>query len=390
MSLIKKKLSQFLLFVIFITVLQGCNKSEVNYKKASEFYDLSKYQEASIEELFESVDLIPLEFKESESYPGSVYQLNLQDSLIFVLDNRDIIHVFGNDGKFKSSSADKRGEGPGEFPYFMGFTYNPFTKRIAVLSPFKILEYDTCFNFIEDYPVPSRIKSPNQSELIFNHIETVSPNYYHLFTNSRDDISARFLKFNIETGKLEDEVEYGDKIFGLGSFQNKNFYTLSDSLTLFIPTALTDDIFSYDSQKDTLYTAISYSLGKDGITATDFNLEGDKNREAEKVLTTDKEIVLRIIPNKDFIIFMTKRGDNLRSFANYFVNRKSGSIKKLPMFRNEARTSPMFYDIDSDFLYAIMEKESLLESPHLLLDSTGSLDSIENESLIVLRYKLKP
>ena len=372
--------------VLFIFILCGCHKVVKNSPSIEERYDLNRGKEGALKDIFESVELIPLEYQEQKSYPSTVNILSVQDSLFIVSDNKNLIHVFDKEGKYISSSADKQGEGPGEFSIMNSFTYNPSSQEIAILTPFKIMEYDKFFNFIKEYPVPSRIKSEKQSELLFNNIELISDDYI-LFTNSRDGESLRFMKFNKESHKTEDEIEYRDKIFGFGSFQNKNFYNIDSQSAIFIPTALSNEIFVYDSKENTLTPIISFTLGEKGLKPHDISSNKEITEIAQEYLRSEKEVVVRILPDIKNIIFMTKRGGNLKTFANYVVNRETGDIREIPIFKNTEMISPMFQDINSDYAYAIMEKEVLMESPILVLDKVEDLNSIEDESLVVLQYK---
>ena len=373
---------------LFLSILSGCNKNVSNLPLIEQHYDLYRSEEGGLKDIFESVELIPLQYKEQESYPSSVSKFLAQDSLILVADNKNLIHVFDKEGTFISSSANIRGEGPGEVSIINSFTYDPNTKSIAILTPFKIMEYDNFFNFINEYPIPSRIKSKNQSELLFNKIDRISDNYI-LFTNTRDGKSLRFMKFNKESHETEDEIEYSDKIFGFGSFQNKNFFNIESQSAIFIPTALCNQIFLYDYKKNSLTPIVSFSLGEKESKPDEFNSFKNINQAANDFLKSNKEVVVRVLPNNEYIIFMTKSGDNLKTFANYVVNRRTGDIRKILMFEDGKMISPMFQDIDSDYVYAIMEKENLIEAPILLMDKVEDLNSIEDESLVVLKYKFK-
>lgn len=377
-----------IIVLLGIFILMGCSKNVKNYASIEEIYDLTRNQEVELKDIFELVELIPLEYKEQESYPSDVSILSVQDSVFCVSDNKNIIHLFDKEGKFISSSAAKQGEGPGEFSIINDFTYDPSAHKIAILTPFKIMEYDKFFNFINEYPIPTRVKGKTQSELLFNKIDRISNNYI-LFTNTRDGQSLRFMKFNKESHETEDEIEYSDKIFGLGSFQNKNFYNIDDQSAIFIPTALSNEIFMYDSKENTLTPVISFTLGEKGLKPGDINHDKDIIQGAHEFLRSNKEAVIRILPNSENIIFITKSGDNLKTFANYVVSRDTRDIRKIPIFKNTEMISPMFQDIDTDYVYAIMEKEDLMESPNLLLDKEEDLNSIEDESLVVLQYKFK-
>lgn len=63
------------------------------------------------------------------------------------------------------------------------------------------------------------------------------------------------------------------------------------------------------------------------------------------------------------------------------------------MFDGEKVLFPQLYGIDEDFVYAAVDKAQLQNSPGLLLGkeltSVPNFDSLDDETYIVLKYRIK-
>ena len=93
------------------------------------------------------------------------------------------------------------------------------------------------------------------------------------------------------------------------------------------------------------------------------------------------------------MLTLVKFGNGLRKFYTVVTDRHTGDMKAVNFFDGNERTFPMIDCIDSAYAYAVAEKEVLMESPRLLLDKSADVDSIdeaiEDESLVLLKYKFK-
>lgn len=79
-------------------------------------------QISHLDSVFNDIKFLPLETKE-ECLISHISTLKINDSLIFINDNRRRLLIFGNDGKFKIQIG-QWGEGPGEFLDLKDFIIN--------------------------------------------------------------------------------------------------------------------------------------------------------------------------------------------------------------------------------------------------------------------------
>ncbi|MDE5554587.1 MAG: hypothetical protein K2J10_05330, partial [Muribaculaceae bacterium] len=81
----------------------------------------------------------------------------------------------------------------------------------------------------------------------------------------------------------------------------------------------------------------------------------------------------------------------LRDFYVIFTDLESGDNRRVNLYDGDYRQFPFADYSDDDGIYVIYDKESLMDSPKLLLHKAAKIDSIfadvEEESLILLKYK---
>ncbi|MDE5555458.1 MAG: 6-bladed beta-propeller, partial [Muribaculaceae bacterium] len=146
-----------LFYVVATLGMFACQSSE---KEQQDAVALAPYALSSIEDVFSDVEIVPLLF-EGETYPSVANQVQVSDDYIFVGDNKKQIHVFDKDGHYVSCSSWVRGGGPGEYDMMMGFSWNPFSKSIQLLTPHKLMQYDVNFNPIGEIALPTKLGEDN-------------------------------------------------------------------------------------------------------------------------------------------------------------------------------------------------------------------------------------
>lgn len=140
--------------LLFILVFTGCFAVTVKSQNNITIrVDPSQARGGTASEIFQSINFIPLETTK-ESIFGTIDQLEVFDSLIFILDKSSrAIFIFNSDGTYKTKintgGADK---------FFEYFTINKGEKQIAVINNYVkgVLIYDFNGNVIKTMPVPAR------------------------------------------------------------------------------------------------------------------------------------------------------------------------------------------------------------------------------------------
>ncbi len=94
-------------------------------------------------------DVVVLELTD-ESCLASIKEIQISDSLIYVLDSRHKVVCFGRDGAFRYV-IDARGSGPGEYSRLCDISLDRQNGILSLLSPDKVLKYDAIGNYIGGY-----------------------------------------------------------------------------------------------------------------------------------------------------------------------------------------------------------------------------------------------
>jgi len=176
-------------FLLVFTNCSGSTRDRGKDVKPIEI-DLSRIESVSIEEVFSSIELIPLSLSH-ESAIKNVHKLIYYNERYYVLDaDSRSLFIFNKDGQylFKINNV---GNGPGEYSLLYDFNINKITNRIELLNPRgTLLEYTMEGDYLSTIKLPLRasrnfIDIDEDVILLFSKSEDYSLYYY---SRSRDTI----------------------------------------------------------------------------------------------------------------------------------------------------------------------------------------------------------
>ena len=166
-------MKQLLPLIIISLFLASCGRSKNTTASTLEQYDLTQAESGSLSDVFSDVELTPLQYGGGD-YPKMVDRLILTDNLIIVSDLHKLIHIFDIDGNYLSSSSERMGEGPEEFPFATGYSWNNYTNSLEILSPYRLSFYDENMNFKGSMRLPTYGGEDNNRTFFLNSITDVS------------------------------------------------------------------------------------------------------------------------------------------------------------------------------------------------------------------------
>lgn len=151
-----------LIFIVFVFTFYGCNSNtpslDLNNKNTISI-NLDKNDSLSIYDLFDKVELIPLQTDSSSVFNfllGQPDQVLIYDNKFYFLDKKQsAILLFEKNGSF-IKKINKKGKGPGEYSSISDFHINRFTGNLEILSEFGfIIIYDSLGEkYIETIKLP--------------------------------------------------------------------------------------------------------------------------------------------------------------------------------------------------------------------------------------------
>jgi len=335
---------------------------------------------------FDGVELVPLLF-EGEHYPSVVDYIQMSEDYIFIVDKDARMHVFKPDGHYVSSSNDKFGVGPGEFSVAMGCSWNPYSQLIEIITQGEIKFYDIDFNYKGACALPGM-----DVATVYEQIYDESATTHFLIPTGISKNPYRIVRYNSETGEVMDELNYEDDVIAPMSMQLKSFYRMPDGKLLFAAPAVTTGIFSLDNNDAKLKKIIGIDLGDSGITKGEVEShDADKAELAKYLMTCSRIIPLKTMVSSSRIFITYKKGTTLNDFYTVLINRENGDISSFKLYTDGTYLFPQIEYVDSDYAYAVMEKEEIKANPSLLLSNALQADSllstVEAESLVLMKYR---
>ena len=373
--------------VVAVCAMAGCGRTKEVAPEGVEVYCTDDAKETGdIRDVFSSVELIPLEFA-GEHYPQNVRRLKMTDSLILVFDMNNRLTVFGGDGKYISSSAEKLGQGPEEFAICLGYGWNPYSQEIEILGFSKIMFYDKDFNYVRSCPAPN---IPGKQ--IITEIFDLSPTRHVLLNNDADD--PNIYLFDSEKGEILDKNTYIEWTKGGSpSLIKDRFYRLPDGEIYCMPWRVNDKVLKLNPDSLTFENVVTIIAGKNSYSKDEFDEMCSSAESTHRLSRIAKERPRCIMFNSKILF------QDIAIDASWFdswclvADRQSGDVKKLSDFEDEKRIFPEINDIDEEYAYSVIRKEMLAEAPKLLLDKAEKMDSvleaIEEDTYVVLKYRIR-
>ncbi len=381
-----------LLYVLLI--LAGCGSKDVHHSqsldnKSVRCYNLTDCQSVSPDDVFESVEVVPLLF-EGESYPDLVTRLQVTDSLFMIEDKRSFLHLFDKDGNYLVSSDAIIGEGPEEITTPLSYALDPLNGLIEVLTPHKLMSYDLDLHFIKSSHLPTGVDKDSETNLFFSHIESVGEDTHLLLPTISSDRVGEVVIFNSKKETIDERLSYKDDIILPFHMQDRYLFFMNDGSKLFVPPAITNIIYSLSEDMGTLSPLVQFDLGDNSLTRENMGSSVDR----QILIESSREILLRILPTSNRIFLVVKgKGNTMRSFHTVVIDTARDMIYRVNLYSEGRQIFPLIMDVDDKYAYTVVDKETLMNQPSLLLDKSEQIssiaDSIEDELLLVLKYGIR-
>ena len=353
-------------------------------------YNLDNLAEGEIQDIFSDVELIELQF-DGDDYPRSISNLHLDSDRVFI-SARQKFYVYSSDGKLISSSLSKKGNGPGEFAVSIGFSWNPYSKQIEVLTPQKVMFYDENFNFIRESKLETKFKNAENPEpLFFDEILDLSPQLHVLRPTSISESPYRFLIYDSVSEEILGEVSYADDVITGFNQQAVSFFRLPNDVIMTHPRCVDPYTYEFNPTDYSLSKRIMVDTGNNGLTEEDINTHS--HDEFNYVRACDKYIPLKTLVSSGRLIVEFKQSNmNSDNFIVLFSDNHPDGLKFNWCNSDIQQIFPNLYYIDEDYAYGLNINHYIKDSPSIVLgqsEKMNQLQSMDDESWVLLKYKFK-
>ena len=286
--------------------------------------DIDARHNVSIFDIFERIELIPLETTD-ESIFHLVGELHYFDGVLYILDNRSRIFAFDASGKFLFK-IDDRGQGPEEYLHISDFEIDSQMGKMLVLDPLarNLIKYDLSGKHLRRTRLPEIVNAYNRLRYLGDGVIA----FWTFDSNNR----LKFYDRNIDS-----------------IFQEHSPATLGDNvINFFLPR-----VFSYGNflMKEAAFDNNIYEVFPDGTYSIAYTWDfGRLNNSASMA----EDFPERIGSREEFI----RWNERVRSsvVVNYFFLRMGGNqtYRYAQIVRKEQYIN-LFHNISKGHTYVFTE-----------------------------------
>lgn len=255
--------------IIFCLLLASCKHNNTNYDAQQLILKVDlKPSTISIHEIFDSIQVIPLETTDSCLLRGPVKVIT-GNNRNYILDWKNFqVFVFDDKGHYLHTIG-KRGQGPGEYREVYDMIVDESKNQVRLLSPFgSLYTYDLEGNFIKQNQLPEKSNYQAMEQIGDNIMTWAIP-------VSSDEPCITIV--NADNGKEVSSLWKGPRI--LNSLSGGSFYTY-DGKTYFAPAFHNNEIL--EVTEDSLKLAYKWDFGKDNIDISKYNFTLTDDNQAEE------------------------------------------------------------------------------------------------------------
>lgn len=360
-----KNLQLTLKIIMLLFIFNACNSKEQLDNTLILKVEL-KDKGVSFYDLFEKIDLIPLELNEN-SFIKEIDNMHLINDTLYVLDRevRSLIMFDGKTGKHINTLM-KVGQGPGEYTHVYDAIIDSTNQQIKLLSPFNFINtYDLSGHFIkkDNLPFPD-----NSASAYFRNFDDST---YLLWVNSGPNLDiGRIVLVSKETHQIINSFWKGQGLED--SFVVSPFWTYDNNS--YFSTSITNNVYQISPEGYSL--VYKWDFGKFDI---------DKFREKEIAIPIDlKDSSERLME----LIQQMMNSDNLYRFNSRHEN--DSYYYAQIVFKNEKNLAPhIFYNkATGDSHYFFKTTEGLSFITYLLTDNYIIAELLTDELETLLSSKL--
>ncbi len=359
--------------------------------RAPEHYDLSMATAGQLSDVFSEVELTPLRY-DSLTFLYNDDQIITPEAII-VRDMKSDIVVFTPDGSFVARSLEKKGDENASYSTIFQSGWNPYTRQIEVCTPGNMICFDPHLNLVSSIVMPNYTDSVHDHRHMYASTFNVSDSLRLI----RPILPHTYFLTEPSCSKIIGEFSYGDEVIVPMNFQPLEFFRMPDNKILFTPKqAMTNAVYRFEPSTGSLNREITFHTGDNGIRAEHIDSLSNSNDQMklrEYLISCDKEMLMSVLPASDWIITLTKHGNNLRDSRHTFIDRTTGKLVALDIYDGETRQSPLFTSVADGYAYAIQKKSEIMSMPGILLDKAASAyeltDGLSDDTFILLRYRFR-
>lgn len=374
--------------ILNITILCSC-QSKISDKSNMVCIDLDSIESESINDWFESIELIPIASTD-ESFLKEASKIIKFCNNYYILDNwQHTVFIFDSLGYFINSTKQLKGNGPNEYISLIDFDLDKLNGNMHILDAVtsKIKVYDRNLSFVESYNIDKKLlplqyfKYLKNDNYVFYCPTRKNKEYVLKFYEARNE---KIFKKEIPT--IVEEADY------LPNTLYSPFYELDNHL-LFTQKYPNNDIFKISIENFNVEKYIEYDFKECTFNIEDVKYVKSKNPD---------DYVNYIENNKDKAFIFNKCENNQYCIISVYYKRQMLIVKFDKMTKQKKVIINDYVDnsslgrpilIDDDYYYSVVPAKSvnIVINDNLLKEESRPILSNlkEDDNPIIVKYKFK-
>ena len=348
------------IFIVCGIVLTACHSS----KQQNIDIEVLRCSNCSGEALetppsYRVVDVIKLETN-MESFITNIKQMEMNDSLIFILNGSENLYVFDRNGKFKNQIG-KKGEAPNEYLVLNTFYINAVERIVVLIDGYKniLLNYSFDGKYISSVSMSpnallncnNALLMDNNTLLLFNMMGIKESVAYSLIDMGKRELIGKYFPY--------EPIRTNNYIY---SFSRHPIATIENGANIILP--LCDTIYNYSLSSRSFEP--KYVVETPRKMASKYQIRNDKKQTYSDELAdlwdagyftgfngiyeTDDKIVLTFLSGGIIMgYFVFDKSDQEGSYYIYVYDDES---KEIPFY-------PVIFTYNNKFIASVRAEELL-------------------------------
>lgn len=374
---------EVILLIVIPWLITACNniKKENDSSTPTITINLNDIYKPNFKEIFSSIEICPLETK--ESLVGNLFRrkkaIYIPDKFYIIIDDDYVIHIFNKKGEFISNSSKCIGQGPHEYYILQDVAFNKINNTLDILDPFgNITSFSENFNF------KSRKKINAQTKDRFRKLFPIDNSQYILLDDTE---RGSFILYDINKDKTIKKITYPGLIAEMSA--NSAPFNYYNNELLFIPPEVNNYIFIYNKEKKEITPNLLINGGTNSINKSDLNnLKSIEERSTFIFRDSPKYSPVNRLYSKDYLISTYVKQTKL------FINIYNTDTHNNKTFKTEKELKlnlPEFFAIENNTAFAIihpMDLEKFIDKD--LITNKNILRTIkEDDNPCIIKYNIK-
>lgn len=280
-----------IILLCFLYFVSSCTSKSVEHGRWNA--EIISVEEALKDDMsfLDSIEIVPLESEEHTLMKEfSRFQYLRKQRMYMIMDSRQYVFLFDENGRYISSSNTCRGEGPHDYLMAIDAAYNPYSDMIEIYSPVGqgiVHRYNLSFNWVENRNLP------NEDNFTAMGMDILGENVYAFepVRNKEEDFTIRLCDYSSSKSPYSEDIPLMEEGYVSTLTMMQKSFSRCDTVVYYTPYYMDYHFYEYDMEQKSLKPIYELNLG-DKVTKEELDKKMEDRRESKDFLWEKCEYLL--------------------------------------------------------------------------------------------------